>query len=84
LIRDQEEEDRRKKYVKDNKVNMRNYLTHQMVEKKFMTEIEKKIADEQVKLWSDENSLHFKKEKEINEKVRKLFYFLISLDKTNQ
>ncbi len=55
-----------------------------MVEKKFMTEIEKKIADEQVKLWSDENSLHFKKEKEINEKVRKLFYFLISLDKTNQ
>ncbi len=53
---------------------MRNYLMHQMVEKKQMTEVEKKIESEQLKLWSDDNEKYFIKEKETNQRVRLYLY----------
>jgi hypothetical protein len=51
---------------------MRNFLMNQMGEKKQMSEIEKKIESEQLKLWSDDNEKYFRKEKETNEKVRRI------------
>jgi hypothetical protein len=71
FFRDQEEEERRKKIIKDNKLTMRNFLMNQMGEKKQMSEIEKKIESEQLKLWSDDNEKYFRKEKETNERVRR-------------
>jgi len=40
-----------------------------MVEKKNSNLVQKKIEEEQLKLWNEENTLHFNKEKELNEKV---------------
>ena len=48
---------------------MRNYLKHQMGEKKERTEVEKNIESEQLKLWSEDNEKYFSREKQTNEKV---------------
>jgi hypothetical protein len=48
---------------------MKEYLNNQMVEKKKNEEIQKKIEHQQLDMWNQENENHFKKEKEINEKV---------------
>jgi hypothetical protein len=60
---------RRKKYIKDSKSHMREYLTNQVTEKNKMKEVEKKIEGEQLTMWNQENNTYFKKEKETNERV---------------
>lgn len=47
-----------------------------MIEKKKKDEIQKNIEHEQLNMWSDENNVFFKKEKETNERVNILTIIL--------
>jgi hypothetical protein len=67
--RDDEEEARRKKYIEDTKKHLREFYNYQSLDKKQRAEIDKKIADEQLEMWRNENSQYFQKEKELSEQV---------------
>jgi hypothetical protein len=67
--REQEEEDRKKKNLRDSKVMMREFLIKQMSEKKEINKFEKITELEQVDVWNRENKDYFDKKKEIDERV---------------
>ncbi len=69
LLRDQEEEEKRKNCVQDGKAKMREFLLHQISEKCLNGDIDKKSDLAQADVWNIENKNYFEKKNEVDEKV---------------
>ncbi len=69
-IRDQEEDERRKTQLLDNRKMIRSYLDMQVEDKKRMNDFERTLNSEQARIWKTDTHRFYEQEKEIHDKVR--------------
>jgi len=80
IYRDQDEEDRRKKYVSDSKINMRHFLTAQTMNKKRNLLQEKEDNKVYTNIWKQDLVHQLEQEKENNDRVT---YIIKKIDKAD-